>query len=300
MIRIVTDSTASIPRDVAENNDIEVVTMYINHKGVEYEDATMDVDAFYEQIYDMVDDIPTSSQPSQGVLESVFERAAEAGDDILGIFMSSDMSGTVEGALRAARSVGARYANFKFRIVDSLSNSFDEAWSVLAAAAARTAGFTLDQCCKVATRTIACSRFLFTPESLRFLKAGGRIGTAAALLGTMMKLCPILTVTDGVTTTYAKVRTHKKALTVIADKFKDDVSEYGLKNVIVHYIGNPDEARTWAREVIEPICGHPVAVVPVSPCIGVHVGPAVAVAYECENALPGRLSPGVQVPVYSS
>ena len=61
MIRVVTDSTASIPREVAEENGIEVVTMYINYKGKEYEDATMDVNAFYEDIYEMIDDIPTSS-----------------------------------------------------------------------------------------------------------------------------------------------------------------------------------------------------------------------------------------------
>ena len=80
---------------------------------------------------------------------------------------------------------------------DALSNSFDEAWSVLAAAAGRTAGCTLEQCCELAQESIAASRFLFTPESLRFLKAGGRIGRAAALLGGIMRICPILTVTDG-------------------------------------------------------------------------------------------------------
>ena len=92
MIRIVTDSTASIPREVAMGNNLEVVTMYLNYNGREYEDATMDVDAFYEDIQDMVDNIPTSSQPSQASLEGVFERAAEAGDEVLGIFMSSRMS----------------------------------------------------------------------------------------------------------------------------------------------------------------------------------------------------------------
>ena len=300
MIRIVTDSTASIPRELALENGIEVATMYLNYNGREYEDATMDVDAFYEDIQDMVDNIPTSSQPSQGAFEQMFEDAAITGDSVLGIFMSSDMSGTVDGALRAARSVGARHAGFTFRIIDSLSNSFDEAWAVLAAAAARTAGCTLDQCCDVAKGVVARTRFLFTPESLRFLKAGGRIGTAAALLGSIMKLCPILTVTDGVTTTYAKVRTHKKALAVIADKFKADAAEFGLRNAIVHYIGSADEARAWARDVIEPICGREVDVIPVSPCIGLHVGPAVAIAYECERVLPGKLTPGFTVPVYSS
>ena len=300
MIRIVTDSTASIPKQVAQENDIEVVSMFLNYNGVEYADATMDVDGFYEDIYDMVDDIPTSSKPSQGELEHVFEEAAVAGDDLIGIFMSSGMSGTVSGALRAARSVAARHADFRFRIIDSLSNSLDEGWSVLAAAAARASGKTLDQCCEVAKKAIAASRFLFTPESLRFLKAGGRIGNVSALLGSLMKICPIVTVKDGDTTTFGKVRTHKKAAAFIAEQFRADVAEYGLRNVIVHYIGSPDEAAKWAREVIEPICGRSVRVAPVSPVIGAHVGPAIGIAYECEHPLSGKLSQGVKVPVYSS
>ena len=300
MIRIITDSTASIPKALADENGIEVVTMYLNYDGVEYEDATMDIDAFYEDIYKMVDNIPKSSQPSQSVLEDAFESAAAAGDDALGIFMSSFMSGTVSGALRAARDVRARHADFKFRIIDTMSNSFDEAWSVLAAAAARKTGCTLDECCDVATKSVAASRFLFTPESLRFLKAGGRIGNGAALLGAIMKICPIFTVTDGLTTTFAKVRTHKKAVATIVGKFKSDIEEFGLRNVIVHYIGSSDEARRWARDVIEPLCGRKVDVVPVSPVIGLHVGPAIGIAYECERPLPGRLSVKPETLVYAS
>lgn len=300
MIRVITDSTASIPRAIVEGNDIEVVTMFLHYNDVEYQDATMDVDAFYQDIYEMVDNIPTSSQPSQAKLEEVFERAAAAGDDVIGVFMSSEMSGTVSGALRAARSVAAHHPEFKYRIVDTTSNSMDEGWAVLAAVAARDAGCSLDKCAEIAADAVARTRFLFTPESLRFLKAGGRIGSAAALLGSVMRLCPILTVTDGETATYAKVRTHKKALATIAAKFKSDVENYGLKNVIVHYIGSPEEARAWAREIIEPICKHEVAVAPVSPVIGLHVGPAVGVAYECERVLPGKLSPGVCAPVYSA
>ena len=85
----------------------------------------------------------------------------------------------------------------------------------------------------------------------------------------------------------------------IAEKIASDCREFGLKNIIVHYIGAPDEAKRWAREVIEPLCGCEVAVAPVSPCIGLHVGPAVGVAYECAAPLPGKLSAGMQVPVHS-
>ena len=300
MIRIVTDSTASIPKAMARENGIEVVTLYLNYDGQEFEDAEMDVDAFYEDIQEMVGNIPTSSQPSQARLEDVFERAAAVGDEVLGVFMSSRMSGTVEGALRAARSVAERFSDLSFRIVDAMSNSFDEAWAVLAAAKGRDRGCTLDQCVELALESARSSRYLFTPESLRFLKAGGRIGNAAALLGNLMKLCPIFTVYDGETTTFAKVRTQSKALSKIASKFQEDAAEYGLKNAIVHYIGSSDVARRWARESIEPICGHAVDVVPVSPVIGLHVGPAVGISYECAMPIPGKLSERYPSMVYAS
>ena len=173
VIRIVTDSTASIPKDVADQHDIDVVSLHLHWKGVEYEDSSMDVDSFYEDIYEMITDIPTSSQPSLASIECIFEEAAEEGDDVIGVFMSSSMSGTMNCALNAARSVASRYKKFNFRIIDAMSNSFDEAFPVLAAVEGRDAGYTLDECCDRVKNAIASSRFLFTPESLRFLKAGG-------------------------------------------------------------------------------------------------------------------------------
>ncbi len=300
MIRVVTDSTASIPHDIAAKNNIEVVTLYLNYGGREYEDATMDIEEFYKDIYGMIGDIPKSSQPSQAQFEELFEEIAKAGDSLLGIFISSKMSGSVDGALHAARNVAARNEGFEFRIIDSMSNSFDEAWPVLTAAAARDSGCTLDECCNLVKRSICSTRWLFSPESLTFLKAGGRIGTASALIGNLMKLCPVLTVKDGQTATLAKVRTQKKALLAMADKLKKDIEKYGLKSIIVHYIGFPDAAREWAHEVIGPICGREAPVVPVSPVIGLHVGPAIGLVYECEHALPGKLSLNPDSLVYAS
>ena len=112
MIKIITDSVASIPSDMLAGKPVEVVTLYVNRDGVEYADAAMDLDEFYADIYDMIDSIPTSSQPSQHTLEEVFERAASSGDEVLGIFISSHLSGTFDGALRAARAVKARNIDF--------------------------------------------------------------------------------------------------------------------------------------------------------------------------------------------
>ncbi len=300
MIRIVTDSVASIPSDMADELGIEVVTLYLNRDGVEYADAEMDIDEFYSDIYGMVDNIPTSSQPSQGALVELFESIAASGDNLLGIFMSSHMSGTFDSALRAARSVAAHHLNFEFRIIDSLSNSFDEAWSVVEASLARAAKCTLDQCADIAAQAATATRFLFAPESLTFLRAGGRIGNAAALIGNLVKLCPVITVHNGESSTFSKVRTHKKAVASITAKFKSDIAEYGLKNVVVHYIGSSDEAREWAKTSIEPLVGRSVEVLPVSPVIGLHVGPAVGIAYECEQTLPGKIDADPRTLVFAS
>ena len=290
MIRIITDSVASIPKKLAEELNIEVVSLFVNRNGVEYRDADMDLDAFYVDIYDMLDNIPTSSQPSQLELEDAFERAALAGDSVLGIFMSSVMSGTYDGALRAAKAVAARHEGFEYQIIDSTSNSFDEGWPIMEAVAAREAGEDLDACAKAALRAISRTRFLFTPESLTFLRKGGRIGGAAALLGNMIQLAPVLTVRDGEATTFAKVRTRKKALDKIADSFKADVEAHGLRDAVVHYIGDKTPAVEWAKSAIEPIVGRKVGVIPVSPVIGLHVGPAVGIAYECETPIEGKIT----------
>ncbi len=300
MIKIITDSVASIPADAARDAGIEVVTLFVNRDGVEYADAAMDLDAFYADIDDMVDDIPTSSQPSQLTLENLFEEAALAGDEVLGIFISSELSGTYEGAVRAARAVKSRNIGFTYVIVDSLSCGYDEAWPVFEAVRARDEGADLAGCAAAALEGIRATRFLFTPETLTFLQKGGRIGNAAALVGNLIQLAPVLTVNDGKATTFAKVRTRKKALDKIVATFKKDVEEHGLKNVVVHYIGDKAPAVEWAREVVEPLIGRSVGVLPVSPVIGLHVGPAVGIAYECASALVGKLSGSIQTSASTS
>ncbi len=300
MIKIVTDSVASIPADTARDAGIEIVTLYVNHDGTELADATMDLDAFYSGIYDMVNNIPTSSQPSSLELETVFEQAAKAGDEVLGIFISTGLSGTYEGAVRAARAVKARNIDFTYALVDSSSCGYDEAWPVFDAVAARDAGEGLDGCLKAVLDGVQSTRFLFTPETLTFLQKGGRIGNAAALVGNLIQLSPVLTVADGKATTLAKVRTRKKALERILQVFQNDIDRLGLKNVVVHYIGDKAPALQWAHDVIEPLVGRTVQVLPVSPVIGLHVGPAVGVAYECMQSLVGKLTGPVQARVCTS
>ncbi len=174
MIKVVTDSVASLPKDIVEDENIEVVSLYLNENGHEHVDATMDLDDFYLRIYDMADNPPTSSQPSQSVLEELFESFAKAGHEVLGIWISTGLSGAYDGVLRAARSVEARNINFRYCMIDSSSCGFDEAFPVLEGARAVKEGKTLAQAAQAVLDAIKSTRFLFTPETLTFLKKGGR------------------------------------------------------------------------------------------------------------------------------
>lgn len=295
MIRVVTDSVASLPKDMLLVENIEVVSLFVNHNGVEYVESTMDLDDFYRDIYTMVDNIPTSSQPSQAELEELFEGYAKAGDEVLGVWISTHFSGTHDGALRAARAVESRNIGFRYIMIDSQSCGFDEAWAVVDGAEAVRGGSTLAEAAQAVLKGIASSRFLFTPESLTFLQKGGRIGGAAALLGNLVNIAPILTVRDGTAQVAAKVRSQKKALRRIVEMLEADIAASGgLKRLIVHYVGDKAPALKWARDVIEPLIQCAVRVLPVSPVIGLHAGPAVGIAYECNEPLKDKFTGNLQ------
>lgn len=289
-VQVVTDSVASLPADIVEELDITVVSLYILENGVSYVDDQLDVDEYYKNIAEKVENIPTSSQPSQDDFIKVFSKAAEAKRDVVGVFISEKMSGTVEGALRAARDVKKHYPQWSCSVVNSTSNSFDEGFGVIAAAKLAQEGKDVHSCAEAAMESNRSSRFLFAPESLTFLRAGGRIGRASALLGALLNIHLVLTVRNELTDTYIKVRSQAKALAAIVEKFETDIASHGLKDVVVHYIGSALPATEWARKRIEPLVGHAVRVVPVSPVVGVHTGPAIGICYECTSVLPDKIT----------
>lgn len=283
-VHVITDSVASIPPEDAAALDLEVITLFVNDGERHEADVDIDLDSFYRRLADM-EHLPTSSQPSVESFVTAFQGALQRGCDVAGVFISEKMSGTVETARMAADMVRDGFPGQRIEIVDSRSNSLQEGFAAMAAAKAAQAGETLDRCVAAARETMARTRYLFTPHTLEYLRRGGRIGNASAMLGSLLQVRPILTVADGETTTFAKVRTQGRALAEMTRQFTQDVQEYGLRRVSVHYISDRATAEVYAREQISPLVGSEVHVVPVSPVIGVHVGPAVALVYETERAI---------------
>lgn len=281
-IKIITDSTAYLSEEMINKYDISVVSLNITLN----DESIREVDITNEEFYKMMDEakeFPKSSQPSLDETTKVFEKHLSNGDDIVGIFLSSKMSGTFSSTHIIKEMLLENYPNRKIELIDSESNCMQMGIAVLAAAEKALNGESLENVIAACEKVKETSRFLFMPQTLDYLKMGGRIGTAGALFGKMLKIIPILTVANGETSVVEKVRTKNKAIEKILSVVVDDIKEKGLGKVVVHHINCEDEGKKLAEKISSHI-NEEVEVVPIGPVIGVHVGPgAIGIAYNTER-----------------
>ncbi len=277
-VKVVVDSTAYIPKEMLNENDISVVSLNVLLDGESYREVDLENEFFYKKM-DESNEIPKSSQPSIEEMKNVFLSIAKDGYDIVGIFISSKMSGTYSTAHLVRDIVLEEYPNTNIELIDSRSNCMEMGFSAIQAGRAAKKGESIEKVVEEAKKVINSSRFLFVPETLKYLKKGGRIGSASALFGTILQIRPILTVENGETSVYDKVRTKKKAVEVILKKVLDDMTERGLGEVIVHHINCEEEGLNLAKR-LEKELKIPVKIQSIGAIIGLHVGPgSIGVAY---------------------
>jgi DegV family protein with EDD domain len=277
-VKVVTDSTSYIPKELIEKYDIFVVSLNVILNKRSYKEVELDNEEFYRKM-DESGDIPTSCQPGIEDIFNIFKETVSNGDKVVGIFLSSSMSGTVSSSNLAKKMVLEEYPDGQIEIIDSNTNCMQMGYEVLQAARAAKEGKDINEVVEEAIKVRENSRFLFVPHTLSYLKKGGRIGGAAALLGTILQIRPILTVENGETTVYEKVRTKKKAIDVIVNKVLEDINNKGLGEIIVHHINCQDEGYELAKR-LEDKLNVPVGVQYIGPIIGLHVGPgSIGVAY---------------------
>lgn len=277
-IKIVVDSTSYIPKELLNKYDISVVSLNITLNNKSYREVDLNNEDFYKMMEES-NEVPTSSQPSLEEVTSLFKSIISKGYDVVGIFISSNMSGTFSSAHLAKEMALEEYKDARIELVDSRTNCMQMGYIALQAARAAEQGKTMEEVIEIANKTIENSRFLFVPDTLKYLKKGGRIGGASALFGTILQIRPILTVENGETSVFEKVRTKKKAIDVILKKVVSDIKENGGGEVIVHHINCEEEGFQIANRLKKEL-GIEVGIQSIGAIIGLHVGPgSVGVAY---------------------
>ena len=278
-IKIIADSTCYLPKEYIDKYNVSIVSLNVLLNGNSYRETDLSNDWFYNEMAKSPT-IPTSSQPSIEELYSTVESLIKDGHDVVGIFLSSDMSGTFSTSNLVKNMILENYPNAKIVMIDSRSNCMQAGFAVLEAAKAANENKSLDEVVSIAKNVIENSKFIFVPETLDYLKKGGRIGGAAALFGSLLQIKPILTVEDGKTTVFTKVRTKKKAIDKIVNTILEQNSKSPIKGIIVHHINCESEGQELADRLKSSLGLDNVKTQSIGPIIGLHVGPgSIGVAY---------------------
>lgn len=277
-IKIVTDSTSYIADEYIKKYDIKLVSLNVIINGVSSREVDIENEVFYEEIRNSKE-IPKSSQPIPNEMLNTFKEIVKDGDSIVGIFLSSKMSGTYSNANMIKDMILEDYPDAEIHILDSKTNCMQMGFAVIEAARTASEGKSINEVINAANHVINNSRFLFTPETLEYLKKGGRIGGAAALFGNVLQIKPILTVVNGETSVFKKVRTRKKAIEEIVKTVLEEIESKGFGDIVVHHINCQEDGLKLAK-ALENKLGKKVDIQSIGPVIGVHVGPgSIGIAY---------------------
>ncbi|MFD1436196.1 DegV family protein [Kroppenstedtia eburnea] len=270
-VQVITDSTADIPKHLIEELGIAVVPLKVHLSGESYLDGvTITPSQFYARLKES-DEMPTTSQPSPiDFVEAYREAAKDENMDILSIHLSSAFSGTYQSALLARSMVEDE---FKVTVIDSKKASYAIGMIVVEVARAAKEGKSLDECVALANRLIEEEQVFFLVDTLEYLQKGGRIGKASAVVGSLLNIKPILSISpEGEVFPVDKVRGKGKAMNRIFDMLKENMPE-GAKEVAVLYTDNREEADKWADRLKETFQVDHVEYTEIGPVIGAHVGP---------------------------
>jgi DegV family protein with EDD domain len=247
-VAVVTDSTAYLPGAAAAELGVRVIPLHVHLGGVDYLDG-IDLGPA-ELAAAMTAHVPVStSRPSPAEIAAVYRQALDAGAAaVLGVHLSRDLSATWEAARLAAEELGGPRV---VRIVDSRSVAMGLGFAVLAAARAARAGDRLDAVERVAVAAAARTRMFFSVPTLEYLRRGGRIGPATALVGTALAVKPVLHVADGRIAPMEKVRTSSRALARLVELAAQAVqaSGGGTASIAVHHLAAPERAAELASRL---------------------------------------------------
>ena len=269
-VAVVTDSTAYLPDEAVQRFGIEVVPLYVVLAGRSGEEGRDIGPADVARTLSVRGSHVSTSRPTPGDFVTAYRRCLDAGaEQIVSVHLSAELSGTWDAARLAAAQVGEHVV----RVVDSRSVAMGTGFAVLAAARAAAAGAEVGAVVEAARRTAADSRMFFVVDTLEHLRRGGRIGPAAALLGSALAVKPLLHVRDGEVVPLEKVRTFARALSRLVQRAVEAAGP-GPVAVAVHHLAAAERAERLAGELRERLPRlTELYVSEIGAAIGAHVGP---------------------------
>lgn len=282
-IAIVTDSNSGITQDRGKELGIYVLPMPFFIDGELYfEDITLSQEQFYEKLG--ADSDISTSQPSPGNVMELWEKVLQENDEIVCIPMSSGLSSTCA----TATSIAAEYKG-RVQVVDNQRISVTQEQSVYDAMTLRDQGMSAKEIKEVLEKEKFQSSIYITVDTLKYLKKGGRITPAAAAIGTVLNLKPVLQIQGEKLDAYAKVRGWKAAKKTMLNAIEKDLNERfaDVKEQMVlgmAYTCTKKEAQEWKQEIMDRFPGYDIVEGPLSLSVACHIGPG-AMAVTCMKRL---------------
>ena len=278
-VAIVTDSSAYIPANLLQGMPIFTIPLHITWDGKNYLDnVDLSPDEFYPRLQTS-STMPKTSQTTPAEFTTLYRSLLEKGYDILGIHLSSRLSGTFDSARQAKNMLTG--ANIE--LVDSETAAMALGFHVLSAASASLQGADLHECKELAEKARYHSSTFFIPGTLEYLRRGGRIGGAAAFLGSIMQFKPILEPRNGLVEAVERVRTMNRAIEQMIEIIEKRVGDMKPIHLAAMHTLLPDKAaeilaatrqKLGIERIIESV------ITTISPALGTHIGPgAVGLAY---------------------
>ena len=276
MVKIVTDTTAGLSDQAAQQYGIPVIPQVIIFGSDSYlENQEIDHATFMARLK-ASKELPKTSAPPPELFVQVFERLLPQGETILCIHPSKELSGTV----RSATVATADFPGADIRVIDARLIGSALATLVILAAQWAEAGLDADTIEERLRTMIPRSRVYFLVDTLEYLAKNGRIGDAAALLGSVLQVKPILTLRDGRAGEFEKTRTRKRAVARLKELVIEQIPGDGSGHLSVMHAAVPDQAQDLADDLCRVLDLPPVPILDVPPAIVTHAGPGVlAVAF---------------------
>ena len=275
-VAFVTDSTTYFPQEFLEKYPIKIVPASLIWSGkVLLDGIDIQPAAFYERLR-TARELPTTSQPTPKAFQEEFENLLTQGYEVLGVFLSSKLSGTFASAEQALKKM----SNKRIMIIDSLTGSMGAGWPILSAAKAAIQGANLEECRSIVEKALKSVGILLVPESLEYLQRGGRIGRAQRFMGDILQVKPILEVVEGSFIGLERVRTTPKALNRMLEILVKRIENSRPIHLGVLHADAKEKAQQLLLEAKIRLKPEETLIADVSPAVGSHLGPGtVGFAY---------------------